>query len=129
MTAGTKGEIKGDASACPMMAGKGKAAAACAMGGEKGKCSEHPNCPDAGKCATSAAKPAACTMGAGKDKATAAKPAACPMSAPKATKSAVKAPAKDVAAAKATYICTMCPDVKSDKPGSCPKCGMTLQKK
>ena len=24
------------------------------------------------------------------------------------------------------YICPMHPDVKEDKPGSCPKCGMDL---
>ena len=28
-----------------------------------------------------------------------------------------------------TYTCTMHPEVKSDKPGKCPKCGMTLVKK
>lgn len=27
---------------------------------------------------------------------------------------------------QATYTCPMHPDVKSDKPGNCPKCGMTL---
>ena len=31
--------------------------------------------------------------------------------------------------AKAVYTCPMHPEVKSDKPGKCPKCGMTLQKK
>ena len=25
-----------------------------------------------------------------------------------------------------TYTCTMHPEVKSDKPGTCPKCGMAL---
>ncbi len=25
------------------------------------------------------------------------------------------------------YVCTMCPDVASDKPGKCPKCGMDLK--
>jgi Cu+-exporting ATPase len=25
-----------------------------------------------------------------------------------------------------SYTCPMHPEVKSDKPGSCPKCGMTL---
>jgi predicted Zn-ribbon and HTH transcriptional regulator len=29
---------------------------------------------------------------------------------------------------KAKYICTMDPDVVSDKPGKCPKCGMDLTK-
>lgn len=27
------------------------------------------------------------------------------------------------------YTCPMHPDVKMDKPGKCPKCGMTLEKK
>ena len=27
------------------------------------------------------------------------------------------------------YTCSMHPDVKSDKPGECPKCGMKLMKK
>ena len=27
------------------------------------------------------------------------------------------------------YTCTMHPEVKSDKPGKCPKCGMDLVKK
>jgi hypothetical protein len=27
---------------------------------------------------------------------------------------------------KANYTCTMHPDVKLDKPGTCPKCGMDL---
>ena len=31
--------------------------------------------------------------------------------------------------AKAQYTCTMHPEVLSDKPGKCPKCGMTLVKK
>lgn len=31
--------------------------------------------------------------------------------------------------AKVQYTCTMHPDVLSDKPGKCPKCGMTLVKK
>ena len=26
------------------------------------------------------------------------------------------------------YGCSMCPSVKSDKPGKCPKCGMALEK-
>jgi len=35
----------------------------------------------------------------------------------------ISAPTEDV------YICTMCPEVKSDKPGQCPECGMDLVKK
>jgi hypothetical protein len=27
------------------------------------------------------------------------------------------------------YVCPMHPDVTSDKPGKCPKCGMELEKK
>ena len=27
-----------------------------------------------------------------------------------------------------TYTCSMHPEVKSDKPGKCPKCGMELMK-
>lgn len=27
------------------------------------------------------------------------------------------------------YVCSMCPEVQSDKPGKCPKCGMNLEKK
>jgi RND family efflux transporter MFP subunit len=34
----------------------------------------------------------------------------------------------DHAAGSAEYTCTMCPEVKSDKPGKCPKCGMALVK-
>jgi hypothetical protein len=30
---------------------------------------------------------------------------------------------------KYVYTCTMHPEVMSDKPGDCPKCGMTLVKK
>jgi hypothetical protein len=28
-----------------------------------------------------------------------------------------------------TYTCPMHPEVKQDKPGTCPKCGMSLEKK
>jgi len=30
---------------------------------------------------------------------------------------------------KTVYTCTMHPDVKADKPGICPKCGMDLVEK
>lgn len=30
---------------------------------------------------------------------------------------------------KAVYTCSMHPEVKLDKPGACPKCGMDLVKK
>jgi hypothetical protein len=30
---------------------------------------------------------------------------------------------------KVVYTCPMHPEIQSDKPGSCPKCGMTLVKK
>ena len=33
----------------------------------------------------------------------------------------------DKTSAKKTYSCSMHPEVVSDKPGRCPKCGMTLQ--
>ncbi|CAN5194158.1 hypothetical protein BH09BAC6_BH09BAC6_09970 [soil metagenome] len=36
---------------------------------------------------------------------------------------------KKVKPAKVQYTCSMHPDVLSDKPGKCPKCGMTLVKK
>jgi len=36
---------------------------------------------------------------------------------------------KKVKTAKVQYTCTMHPEVLSDKPGKCPKCGMTLVKK
>jgi len=29
---------------------------------------------------------------------------------------------------KAAYICPMCPGVESDRPGSCPRCGMALER-
>jgi Cu+-exporting ATPase len=34
---------------------------------------------------------------------------------------------KVVPSAKAAYFCPMCPGVESDKPGTCPKCGMALE--
>jgi hypothetical protein len=37
-----------------------------------------------------------------------------------------KAPDAGAAPAKVTYTCPMHPDVVSDHPGSCPRCGMTL---
>jgi len=36
---------------------------------------------------------------------------------------------KKVKPAKVLYTCPMDADVLSDKPGKCPKCGMTLMKK
>ncbi|WP_413667254.1 heavy metal-binding domain-containing protein [Mucilaginibacter sp. Mucisp86] len=36
---------------------------------------------------------------------------------------------KKVKPAKVQYTCTMHPEVLSDKPGKCPKCGMALVKK
>jgi hypothetical protein len=36
---------------------------------------------------------------------------------------------KKVKPAKVQYTCTMHPDVLSDKPGKCTKCGMALVKK
>lgn len=36
---------------------------------------------------------------------------------------------KSDTAAKYIYTCTMHPEVMTDKPGKCPKCGMTLVKK
>ena len=37
--------------------------------------------------------------------------------------------AKSDTTAKYIYTCTMHPEVMKDKPGNCPKCGMTLVKK
>ncbi|HZP60285.1 MAG TPA: heavy metal-binding domain-containing protein, partial [Opitutaceae bacterium] len=31
-------------------------------------------------------------------------------------------------AAGAAYFCPMCPGVESDRPGTCPKCGMALER-
>jgi hypothetical protein len=45
--------------------------------------------------------------------------------------SPTKVPAAKVDSSKsvaAVYVCPMHPDVKSDKPGECPKCGMALVK-
>ncbi len=36
---------------------------------------------------------------------------------------------KTATATKVVYTCSMDPDVTSDKPGKCPKCGMDLVKK
>jgi len=35
----------------------------------------------------------------------------------------------EIKGAMETYTCPMHPEVKSDKPGKCPKCGMELVKK
>jgi hypothetical protein len=40
-----------------------------------------------------------------------------------------KAPTKKETATQVQYTCPMHPEVVSDKPGKCPKCGMTLVKK
>ena len=45
---------------------------------------------------------------------------ACSNSTPKNTVS------EPTAATKVVYTCTMHPEVRSDKPGDCPKCGMKL---
>lgn len=45
---------------------------------------------------------------------------ACSNSTPKNTV------AESTAATKEVYTCTMHPEVRSDKPGDCPKCGMKL---
>lgn len=39
------------------------------------------------------------------------------------------APAKETPAAGATYTCPHHPEVKQNKPGKCPKCGMKLEVK
>ena len=49
--------------------------------------------------------------------------AACSPSAPKQNQAAPKVQNKTV------YTCPMHPDVKADKPGVCPKCGMDLVEK
>jgi hypothetical protein len=60
------------------------------------------------------------------DKQPTAKPDAA---AGKAAAQAPKQAATAVQAGAAVYTCSMCPDVKSDKPGKCPHCGMALTKK
>lgn len=45
------------------------------------------------------------------------------------TKPAIKKVQAKPAVKKAIYTCPMDPEVKSDKPGDCPKCGMHLEKK
>jgi Cu+-exporting ATPase len=37
------------------------------------------------------------------------------------------APVQGLAVAKTAYICPMDPEVRQDRPGSCPKCGMALE--
>ena len=36
-------------------------------------------------------------------------------------------PASTVSSEAMMYVCPMHPDVQSDKPGECPKCGMSLK--
>jgi hypothetical protein len=45
------------------------------------------------------------------------------------TNTAVTDTTKKVKPVKVQYTCPMHPEVLSDKPGKCPKCGMTLVKK
>lgn len=47
----------------------------------------------------------------------------CNNSTPSSSTAEVKSSAKEV------YTCPMHPEVQSDKPGDCPKCGMPLEKK
>ncbi len=41
--------------------------------------------------------------------------------------SAIEPPAQPAAAAGTIYTCPMHPEIRQDHPGSCPKCGMTLE--
>lgn len=36
-------------------------------------------------------------------------------------------PAKATTGPVNAYICPMCPEVRSDRPGACPRCGMALE--
>jgi Cu+-exporting ATPase len=55
------------------------------------------------------------------------KDSCCSLDHPTETKAAAgKSTARH--SASALYICPMCPGVESDKPGSCPKCGMALER-
>lgn len=47
----------------------------------------------------------------------------------KSTKKTAKMKTKKNNAAAVVYTCPMHPEVTSDKPGKCPKCGMTLEEK
>lgn len=47
---------------------------------------------------------------------------ACDNSTPKST------PIESTTSKSEVYTCTMHPEVRSDKPGDCPKCGMKLVK-
>lgn len=58
--------------------------------------------------------------------------AAAPVSvaeAARATQPAAAQPAAGHESHAAVYVCPMHPDVTSDKPGTCPKCGMELVKR
>ena len=44
----------------------------------------------------------------------------------KATSDEMKRKVEEMKTSKVIYTCPMHPEVQSDKPGNCPKCGMTL---
>jgi len=116
-------KASGDAGKCPMMSGKQGAAKTAPTG--KGSCpmmggakTEAAKCPDGASCGKKAGE--ACDHGGN---------GSCPKHTTSATTKPAAAAKHTETASGATYICTMCPDVKSDKPGKCPKCGMALVKK
>jgi hypothetical protein len=55
---------------------------------------------------------------------------AAPLTAPNTLHaSAPSPPPTHIATTQPLYVCPMHPEVTSDKPGQCPKCGMTLVKR